>query len=186
MSNELPLVSTSTGQAQEPAAAEQAQPQHSTHLSDHGNIDYSDPAAVRDLICRIHPFGDIFSYEGIVEACRLGQGRELVAMATPPDIPQFDSVPLAEMNDPPVDWVMSFENLERRAFVICATGFYGTDEAHKAAIESVRDAGVVGLIAQANLQPPEKPKRRKSDTRRYGPRTQRACPPNLFKAFDDE
>ena len=145
-----------------PTAAQKEQTLQLADVSDQGDIDYSDPVAVRDLICRIHPFGDIFSYEGIVEACRLGRGRELVAIATPPDIPQPDSVPLAEMIDPPAEWVMSNENLKRRASVILATGFYGTDEAHRAAIESVRDAGVVGLLAQANLQPPTKPKRRRS------------------------
>jgi hypothetical protein len=183
MNNERPLAEGPPNPNDGPPVNKQEQLPNSAG-ADHASIDYSDPVAVRDLICRINPFGEILRYEGIVEVCRLGRGRELVEMSTPPHIPQPDLVPIAEMMDPPIEWIMSIEPPEHRAFVILKTGFYGTDEAHRAAIESVRDAGVVGLLAQANLQPPIKPKRRKSNTRRYG-RAERAHTPNLFKAFED-
>ncbi|MCK1366384.1 hypothetical protein [Bradyrhizobium sp. 62] len=161
-------------------------------------IDYTDPAAVRDLICRTHPFGELLRYEGIVEACRLGQGRELVELSTPPSFPEPDEVSLSEVVDPPVDWIMSFENLERRAFVILKTAFFGVDEQHKQAILSVKDAGIVGHLAQANLDPPMKPKRhrrprrrsqqsklmgRKLSAGRSRPLSGQSCMPDLFKTF---
>ena len=124
------------------------------------DIDYSDPETVREHLCRINPFGDILRYEGIVEACRAGRGRELVELLTPAEIPEFESVPLAEMIDPPVEWIMSIEDPVRRAIVILNTGFYGTDGASRAAIESVQDAGVPGWLAQMNLQPPLKSSRK--------------------------
>ncbi|WP_038384408.1 hypothetical protein [Bradyrhizobium elkanii] len=134
-------------------------------------IDFFDPAVVQDLICQASPFGDLLRYEGIEEACRRGLGRKLVEICTPTNIPEQDEVALAEMIDPPVEWVMSIGNLEHRAYVILATGFYGTDECHRQAILSVEDAGVVGLLAQANLRPPEKIKRRRPASRRYSGRS---------------
>lgn len=160
-------------------------------------IDYFDPAVVRDLVCTVHPFGELLSYEGIVETCRRGHGRELVRISTPATISEPDEVALAEVFDPSVEWVTSIENLERRAYIILATGFYGIDEAHREAILSVQDAGVVGLLAQANLRPPET-KRRKTPNRRHRsgvPRlagggrrkaTRRdASAGDLFAAFED-
>lgn len=149
-------------------------------------IDYTDPAAVRDLICRTHPFGELLRYEGIVEACRRGRGRELVELSTPPNLPDQEQVALAEVVDPSVDWIMGFESLERRAYVILVTGFFGIDELHREAILSVRNAGVVGLLAQANLLPPEKPKRRKKARRQQQARVPHAFAGRRQKAMRAE
>ncbi|MGY4155592.1 hypothetical protein ACVINW_001434 [Bradyrhizobium sp. USDA 4461] len=163
-------------------------------------INYADPIAVRDLIRQVHPFGELLRYEGIAEACYLGHGRELVGLSTPPVIPEPDEIALAEVINPSVEWIMSIENDERRAYVILATRFYGIDESHKEAILSVQDAGVVGLLAQANLRPPEKAKRRRAVRRsrstlkvsglKWHSHQKRVCTGNasagdLFAAFKD-
>lgn len=162
-------------------------------------IDYADAVAVRELICEIHPFGGLLRYEGIVETCRRGYGRDLVELSTPPNIPEPEEIALAEVFDPSVEWIMNIEQLEHRAYVILVTGFFGADEAHKEAIRSVQDAGVVGLLAQANLRPPEKAKRRKAPSHRRRTGGQRlakigrrklagqkiASTGDLFAAFND-
>lgn len=162
-------------------------------------IDYADPVAVRDLIYQIHPFGELLRFEGIAEVCSHGYGRELIELSTPPDLPDPQEVPIAEVVDPTVDWIMSFENPDRRAYVILVTRFYGIDERHKQAILSVKDAGVVGLLAQANLRPPEKTKYRKAASRRQRvrvprsaasgrrskPRAESGATGDLFAAFKD-
>src|SRR5438034_11185533 len=118
MNNERPLAEGPANPSDRQPVNEQEHWPECAPAPDHAQIDYSDPLTVRHLICRINPFGEILRYEGIVEVCRAGRGRELVEMSTPPNIPQQDSIPLAEMMDPPVEWVMSFANLERRAYVI--------------------------------------------------------------------
>jgi hypothetical protein len=82
--------------ANELATATQA-PQGDRHASGStsasaGPIEFSDPVAVRDEICRNHPFGELFCYEGIVEVCAAGRGETLLqSMFSTTYLPQFES-----------------------------------------------------------------------------------------------
>ncbi|MGM5028315.1 hypothetical protein AB8B02_18990 [Tardiphaga sp. 862_B3_N4_1] len=64
--------------------------EHSPDHSGNAQIDLSDPTAVRDEICRTHPFGEILRFEGIVDACANGQGASLLHAMSPDYLAQFD------------------------------------------------------------------------------------------------
>lgn len=133
---------------------------------DHGDdaassVDYSDPVALHAAICRVHPFGEILRFAGIVDACRLGQGHVLLQLMTPGVQPQFDVVSITEIV-PTNEFIASYVDLHARAEAICRTGFFGTCATSRRLIEEVADTGPLGVIAQSYLHPIVKPKRRRS------------------------
>jgi hypothetical protein len=139
-------------------------PEHRDH--DHADdaaldIDYTDPVSLHAAICRVHPFGEILGFEGIVEACQRGQGHALLQLMTPAANPQFDTVSIKEIV-PTIEFIASYSCLQTRAEAICRTGFFGACPASRALIEEVADAGPLGAIAQSYLHPIVKPKRRRS------------------------
>jgi hypothetical protein len=124
-------------------------------------IDYSDPVALHAAICRVHPFGEIFLFEGIIEACRRGQGHALLQLMTPGVEPHFDEVSIREIL-PTIEFIASYGDLHARAEAICRTGFFGTCGTSRRLIEEVADASPLGAMAQSYLNPSVKPKRRRS------------------------
>lgn len=130
------------------------------------DVDFTNPTAVQAAICRAHPFGEIVRFDGIEEACGRGQGQTLLQMMTPPIVPQFDTVAINEIV-PTTEWIASFTDLQVRAEAICSTKFFASCAVSRALIEEVADEGPLGLMAQAYLYPPVKPKRRRAASCSY-------------------
>jgi hypothetical protein len=125
------------------------------------SVDYSDPVALHAAIRRVHPFGEILRFEGIVEVCQRGQGHALLQLMTPGVEPHFDTISIKEVV-PTIEFIASYVDLQARAEAICRTGFFGTCPTSRALIEEVADAGPLGIIAQSYLHPPVKMKGRRS------------------------
>lgn len=66
---------------------------------------------------------------------------------------------------PTTEWIASFTDLQVRAEAICRTQFFATCAVSRALIEEVADMGPLGILAQAYLYPPVKPKRRPAPRR---------------------
>jgi hypothetical protein len=118
-------------------------------------VDFADPVDLHAAIRRVHPFGDIIRFDGIVEACANNRGQELLKLLTPLQAPAFEEVAITEIM-PTVDWIASITCLQTRAEMICRTQFFGTCPVSRALIAEVADAGPLGVLAQAYLQPPAK------------------------------
>jgi hypothetical protein len=123
-------------------------------------IDFSDPAEVHAAICRVNPFGEILRFDGIIDACANNRGEQLLKLSTPAEVPTFTEVAIDEIV-PTIDWIASITCLQTRAEMICRTQFFGTCTASRALIAEVADAGPLGVLAQAYLQPPTKTRPRR-------------------------
>lgn len=124
------------------------------------SIDFSNATEVYDAICRVNPFGEILCFDGVIEACAHNRGEELLKLSTPGSVPTFDEVAIDEIM-PTVDWIASITCLQTRAEMICRTQFFGTCPVSRALIAEVADAGPLGVLAQAYLQPPAKSRSRR-------------------------
>lgn len=125
------------------------------HPGVQAEIDYTNPADLHAAICRVHPFGDIIRFDGIVDACTNNRGQELLQMLTPAGPPTFDEIAIKEIM-PTVEWIASISCLQTRAEMICRTQFFASCPASRALIEEVADCGPLGVLAQAYLKPPAK------------------------------
>lgn len=154
---------------------------------DPGEIDGYDAAAVKAALYRMHPFADIFSDEGITEQCRLGQGANLLSAFAPHMDNDAELTRLREWIESPISSIQEIVDLEERAWAIVLGSVYATDDSRRALIESVKDAGIIGTLAQANLQAPMQRTRKGWPWwyRPLRPSTARGFMPNLFTVFGE-
>lgn len=151
-----------------------------------GDIDFANPVEVKDALART-TFGNLFSDEAVETACRRGTARDLF-----PNSPMDEDHPhvqsMRNWVEPSVDNLWAELDLETRALMITSSQVYGTDEDRRALILSVKDAGIFGALAQANLPEPE-PTRRRPWPWWYRPwRRNRSSSiwPNLFARFETD
>ena len=154
---------------------------------DISEIDGYDAAGVKAALCQIHPFAEILSDEGIAEQCRLGRGAQLLSAFTPHVENEAESTRLREWIEGSISPIQEIVDLEERAWAIVLGSVYATDDSRRALIETVKDAGIIGGLAQANLQEPME-RRRKGWPwwyRPFRPSAARSFMPNLFTVFGE-
>jgi hypothetical protein len=150
------------------------------------DIDPFNSASVKALLARIYPFADILSDAGIDEQCRLGRGRDLLAALAPNMSSDAELKRLSDWIDTPIASIKDNPDPESRAWEIVCNPIYGTDEERRELIESVKDAGLIGALAQAKLQPPMTIRtKRPSWYRPFKPSSFRGTLPNLFASFGE-
>jgi hypothetical protein len=152
-----------------------------------GALDPFDSASVKALLTRIYPFAEIVSDEGINEQCRLGQGRKLLEAFVPYMNSDAELRRLKDWIEMPISSIEKNPDLESRAWDIVYSPIYGTDEERRKLIESVKDAGLIGALAQAKLREPMTIRtKRPSWYRPFTPSSFRGTPPNLFTSFGED
>ena len=154
---------------------------------DISKIDSYDAAGVKAALYQMHPFADIFSDEGINEQCRLGQGARFLSAFAPHVENEAESARLREWIEGSISLIQEIADLEERAWAIVLGSVYATDDSRRALIESVEDAGVIGALAQANLQEPMRRHRKGWPWwyRPLRPSAARSFMPNLFTVFGE-
>ena len=154
---------------------------------DISEIDGYNAAGVKAALHQMHPFAEIFSDEGINEQCRLGQGAKLLSSFAPHAENEAESTRLREWIESPISPIQEIVDPEERAWAIVLGSVYGTDNSRRALIESVKDAGIIGELAQANLQEPMQLRRKGWPWwyRPFRPSAARSFMPNLFTVFGE-
>lgn len=147
-----------------------------------GDIDGSDPVAVKAGLLQT-TFGYLVPDATIEVMCRHDRGCDLFGLTEESD-PQFAA--LKEFVDPGDDWLNDVPELTDRALLILGGHVYATDEARGKVIELVKDAGIFGALAQANLTIPTKATRRWPWwCRPWRRNSSPSIMPNLFMLFGE-
>ena len=146
-----------------------------------GDIDFSDPIAVRRELDMTTLNGTMFSDEAVAAACRAGTARDLFPNVEPSE-DSYEVQVLRDWVEPGVKPIMEIADLEERALFIILHAIHGSTKELREAIESVKDAGIFGILAQANLREPM-PRTRMGWPWWYRPRSRQTTPqvgPCLF------
>jgi hypothetical protein len=151
-----------------------------------GDIDFSDPVQVRRALDQTTITGSLFSDEAIAAACCAGTARRLFPN---PELSEdsYEVQTLRAWIEPDAKSIMAIAELEERAWFIVLHAIHGTTEELRQAIVSVEDAGIIGVLAQANLREPM-PRTPKRWPWWYRPRSRQTSPDvgsDLFTQFGE-